>query len=64
MAQLMPMPLTVSCFSKIQIDFTFLLPGHPGSSGQTAIKRVCVCVCAYIMELTYRDVQHLTTTED
>jgi len=24
MAQLMPMPLTVSCFSKIQIGFTFL----------------------------------------
>jgi len=26
MAQLMPVPLTVSCFSKIQIGFTFLLP--------------------------------------
>jgi len=24
MAQLMPLPLTVSCFSKIQIGFTFL----------------------------------------
>jgi len=34
MAQLMPLPLTVSCFSKIQIDFTFLLPAHPGSPGQ------------------------------
>ena len=30
-AQLMPLPLTVSCFSKIQIDFTFLVPAHPGS---------------------------------
>jgi len=30
MAQLMPLPLTVSCFSKIQIGFTFLLPAHPG----------------------------------
>ena len=30
MAQLMPLPLTVSCFSKIQIGFTFLVPGHPG----------------------------------
>jgi len=28
MAQLMPMPLTVSCFSKIQIGFTFLVPFH------------------------------------
>jgi len=29
MAQLMPLPLTVSCFSKIQIGFTFLVPAHP-----------------------------------
>jgi len=26
MAQLMPLPLTVSCFSKIQIGVTFLVP--------------------------------------
>ena len=45
MAQLMPFPLTVSCFSKIQIGFTFLVPPHPGSPGQRAVKRVCVCVC-------------------
>ena len=45
MAQLMPLPLTVSCFSKIQIGFTFLVPAHPGSLGQRAVKRVCVCVC-------------------
>jgi len=45
MAQLMPLPLIVSCFSKIQIDFTFLVPAHLGSPGKTAIKRVCVCVC-------------------
>jgi len=45
MAQLMPLPLTVSCLSKIQIGFTFLVPAHPGSPGQRAIKRVCVCVC-------------------
>ena len=44
MAQLMPLPLTVSCFSKIQIGFTFLVPAHPGSPGHRAIKRVCVCV--------------------
>jgi len=30
MAQLMPLPLTVYCFSKIQIGFTFLVPVHPG----------------------------------
>ena len=42
MAQLMPLPLTVFCFSKIQIGFTFLVPAYPGSPGQTAVKRVCV----------------------
>ena len=36
--------LTISCFSKIQIGFTFLVPAHPGSPGQKAVKRVCVCV--------------------
>ena len=40
MAQLMPLPLTVSCFSKIQIGFTFLVPAHLGSPGNEAIKRV------------------------
>ena len=45
MAQLMPLPLTVSCFSKIQIGFTFLVPAHSGSPGKRAVKRVCVCVC-------------------
>ena len=45
MAQLMPLPLTVSCFSKIQIVFTFLVRAHPDGPGQRAVKRVCVCVC-------------------
>jgi len=45
MVQLMPLPLTVSCFSKIQIGFTFVVPAHPGSPGQMAIKRMCVYVC-------------------
>ena len=44
MAQLMPLPLTVSCFSKIQIRFTFLVPAHPGSPGKRAIKCARVCV--------------------
>ena len=42
MAQSMPLLLTVSCFSKIQIGFTFLVPAHLGSPGQRAVKRVCV----------------------
>jgi len=40
MAQLMPLPLTVSCSNKIQIGFTFLVPAYPGSPGKRAIKRV------------------------
>ena len=47
MAQLMPLPLTVSCFSKIQIGFTFLVPADPGSPGQRAIKLVRACVCVH-----------------
>jgi len=42
MAHLMPLPLPVSCFSKVQIGLTFLVPAHPGSPGQRAVKRVCV----------------------
>jgi len=44
MVQLMPLSLTVSCFSEIEIGFTFLVPAHPGSPGQRAVKRVCVYV--------------------
>ena len=44
MAQLMPLPFTVSCFSKIQIGFAFLVPAHPGSAGKRAVKRVYVLV--------------------
>jgi len=43
-AQLMPLPLTVSCSSKIQIGFTFLVPDHLGSPGQRAVKRMYVCL--------------------
>ena len=51
MAQLMPLPLTVSCFSKILFGFTFLVPAHLGSPEKRAIKWVCVCVC--VMELQF-----------
>ena len=43
MAQLLPLPLTVSCFSKIQIGFTFLVPAHLGSPGKGPLNG-CVCV--------------------
>jgi len=48
MAQLMPLPFTVSCFSKIQFGFAFLVPAHPGSPGKGAVKRVCVCLCVCV----------------
>ena len=38
MVRLMPLPPTVSCFSVIQLGFTFLLLAYPGSPGQRAIK--------------------------
>jgi len=49
MAQLMPLPLTVSCFSKIQIGlpfwyrFTRVVPEKGTLNGC-----VCVCVCAWV----------------
>jgi len=48
--QMMPLPLTFSYFSKIQIGFTFVIPAHPGSLGQRAVKRVCVCACASVFK--------------
>ena len=45
MAQLMPLPLTASCFSKIQIGFTFLVPAQPGSPGKGPLN-----VCAYSLQ--------------
>jgi len=48
MAQLIPLPLTISCFSKIQIDFTFPVPAHLGSPGKKAVKRVRACVCKIV----------------
>ena len=44
MAQLMPLPLTLSCFSKIQIGFTFLVPAYLGSPGKKPLNG---CVCVY-----------------
>jgi len=54
MAQLMPMPLTVSCFSEMQIGFTFLVLAHPGSPGKRAVKQVCVLNgCAFVTHLLF-----------
>jgi len=58
MARLMPLPLTVSCVSNIQIGFTFLVPGSPEKG---AVKRVCVCacmcVCVCVAELIFGDIR-------
>jgi len=43
MAQLMPLPLTISCFNKIQSVFTCLVPAHLGSPGKGPLNG-CVCV--------------------
>jgi len=51
MAQLMPLPLTVFRFSKIQIGFT-LVPAHLGSPGQWAVKRLCVRGLAILKTVT------------
>jgi len=56
LAQLMPLPLTVSCLSKIQIGFTFLVPAHPGSPGKGAVKRVCVCAVNRTFYAVFRNV--------
>ena len=52
MAQLMP--LTVSCYSKIEIGFTLLVSAHLGSPGKRAVKWVCVCVCVIKKVLTHQ----------
>ena len=56
-SQLMPLPVTVpSCFSKIEIGFTFLVPAHPGSPGQRAVKRMCVnVVCTSVKQCIYNN---------
>ena len=46
-AQLTPLPLIVSCFSKIQIGFTFLVLAHLGSPGKKEPLNGCVCVCVW-----------------
>jgi len=63
MAQLMLLPLTVSCFSKIQIGFTFLAPARPGSPGQRAVKRMYVQFILYtITFLQYHILQCQSTS--
>jgi len=63
MVQLIPLPLTVSCSSKIQIGFTFLVPAHPGSPGQRAVKWVCVLSTSeFILAEQYKSFSRLATS--
>jgi len=55
MAQLMPLPLTIS-----QIGFTFLVPTHLGSPGQRAVKRVCVLFAS--LRVTVNEVRSVSCT--
>ena len=56
MAQLMPLPLTISCFSKIQIGFTFLVLAYLSSPGKGPLNgRVCVCVCVCYLNCPHTD---------
>ena len=54
---------TVSCFSKIQIGFTFLVPARLGSPGKGAVKRVsvrvCVRVCVWVVATLLAPLSHL-----
>ena len=63
MAQLMLMPLTISCSIKIQIAFTFLVPAYMGCPGQRSVKRVCVCVCNCAAKLRNFRWQHTVCSE-
>jgi len=56
MAQLMPLPLTVSCSSKIQIGFTFLVPAYPGCPGKEAVKGLLHTSC--LLQITLK--KHLS----
>jgi len=57
-AQLLPLPLTVSCFSKIEIGVSFLVPTHLGSPRQRAVRRVCVCVRACVCVFAFQYYAH------
>jgi len=49
MAQLIPLPLTVSCFSKIQIGFAFLVPALLGCPRKGAVEWACFCFCCCVL---------------
>jgi len=53
MAQLVPLPLTVSCFSKIRIGFTVLVLAHRVVSEKGPLNVLNVCVCVSVCVCLY-----------
>ena len=51
MAQLMTLPLTVSCFNKIQIGLTSLVVAYLSSPGKGPLNG---CVCVFVSEKTLK----------
>jgi len=45
----MPLPLTVSCSSKIQIGFTFLVPAYPDCPGKEADKWLLLLLLCFMV---------------
>ena len=60
MAQLIPLPLTVSCFCKIQTDFTFLVLAYPVVQEKGPVNGcmyVCICRMLYMCN---ENIHHVT----
>jgi len=51
MVQLMPLPPIISCFIKIQIDLTFLVPAYTGCPRKEATKWSSLCLVT--LDTTY-----------
>ena len=63
MVQLMPLPLTVFCFSKIQIGFTFLVLADLGVPEKGPLNG-CVCVLLLLLLPQLTVGQHLKYCSD
>jgi len=59
----MPLPLTVSCSSKIQIGFTFLVPAYPGYPGKEAVKWLLLLLYISYAVLAFRALIKRYSTE-
>jgi len=60
MVQLMPLPPIISCFIKIQIGLTFLVPAYPGCPGKEALKCVFACLSITVfLSISSFGVKHL-----